>query len=121
MFLIVLGVILLLVSFSIRSMPQIQRPAQVGRYLGIALIILGIITSAFVQIDAGQVGVKKLFGKIQPTVLTSGLHFVNPLYEIERLDVRTQNYTMSGVNDEGLKSGDDAIRVLTADGLGGNH
>jgi regulator of protease activity HflC (stomatin/prohibitin superfamily) len=42
---------------------------------------------------------------------------VNPLYEVEQLDVRTQNYTMSGVNDEGRQSGDDAIRVLTADGL----
>jgi regulator of protease activity HflC (stomatin/prohibitin superfamily) len=42
---------------------------------------------------------------------------VNPLYEIEKMDIRTQNYTMSGINDEGHKSGDDAIKVLTADGL----
>ena len=45
------------------------------------------------------------------------MHFVNPLYEIEKLDVKTQNYTMSGIHDEGAKTGDDAIRVLTADGL----
>ena len=32
-------------------------------------------------------------------------------------DVRTENYTMSGINDEGIKQGDDAIRVLSADGL----
>jgi len=117
MFLIILGVIILVVSFSIKSLPHIQRPAQIGRIIGIVFIILGVVTSAFVQIDAGLVGVKKLFGNVQPSVLTSGLHFVNPLYEIERLDVRTQNYTMSGINDEGHKSGDDAIRVLTADGL----
>jgi regulator of protease activity HflC (stomatin/prohibitin superfamily) len=83
----------------------------------LALIVLGIITSCFVQIDAGQVGVKKLFGKVQPSILTSGLNFINPLMEVDRLDVRTKNYTMSGVNDEGRKSGDDAIKVLTADGL----
>jgi regulator of protease activity HflC (stomatin/prohibitin superfamily) len=117
MFLILLGLLILVISFSIRSLPHIQRPVLIGRYLGIAFIILGIVTSAFVQIDAGQVGVKKLFGNVQPSVLNSGLHFVNPLYEIEHLDVRTQNYTMSGMNDEGRKSGDDAIRVLTADGL----
>lgn len=117
MFLIIIGVVILLVSFSIRSLPNIHRPAQIGKYLGLAFIILGIVTSAFVQIDAGQVGVKKLFGNVQASVLTSGLHFVNPLYEIEHLDVRTLNYTMSGINDEGRKSGDDAIRVLTADGL----
>jgi regulator of protease activity HflC (stomatin/prohibitin superfamily) len=33
------------------------------------------------------------------------------------MDVKTQNYTMSGIHDEGVKSGDDAIRVLTSDGL----
>src|SRR6476646_11776442 len=33
------------------------------------------------------------------------------------MDIRTQNYTMSGINDEGHKAGDDAIKVLTADGL----
>jgi regulator of protease activity HflC (stomatin/prohibitin superfamily) len=117
MILIFLGIVILIISFSIRSMPHIHRPAQIGKYVGIAFIILGIVTSAFVQIEAGQVGVKKLFGNIQPSVLNSGLHVVNPLYEVEQLDVRTQNYTMSGINDEGRQSGDDAIRVLTADGL----
>jgi regulator of protease activity HflC (stomatin/prohibitin superfamily) len=33
------------------------------------------------------------------------------------MDVKTQNYTMSGVHDEGPKTGDDAIRALTSDGL----
>ena len=85
--------------------------------MALAFVVLGFITSCFVQIGAGEVGVKKLFGKVQPSVLTSGLNIINPLYEVERLDVRTQNYTMRGGNDEGIKSGDDAIKVLTADGL----
>jgi regulator of protease activity HflC (stomatin/prohibitin superfamily) len=63
------------------------------------------------------VGVKSSFGKVKNDVLTSGLHFINPFLEIRRLDIKTQNYTMSGVHDEGQKSGDDAIRVLTSDGL----
>jgi len=37
--------------------------------------------------------------------------------EVVTFDVRTKNYTMSGVHDEGDKLGDDAIRVLSADGL----
>src|SRR5678810_147013 len=80
-------------------------------------MLIGISISCFIQIDAGQVGVKKSSGKVQPDVLESGLHFINPLYEVEKLDVKTQNYTMSGIHDEGAKQGDDAIRVLTADGL----
>lgn len=117
MILMILGIIILIASFTIRHLPNIGRPARVGRFVGLAFIIVGFITSCFVQIDAGRVGVKKLFGNIQPSVLGSGLHVINPLYEIDELDARTQNYTMSGINDEGRKSGDDAIRVLTADGL----
>jgi regulator of protease activity HflC (stomatin/prohibitin superfamily) len=37
--------------------------------------------------------------------------------QVNTIDVRTQNYTMSGVHTEGEVAGDDAIRVLTADGL----
>src|SRR5215203_5105797 len=117
MLLIVLGIIILIASFVTRRIPNMPSVGRVGRYVGLAFIVLGIVTSCFVQIDAGQVGVKKLFGKVQPEVLLSGLNFVNPLYEVDRLDVRTLNYTMSGVNDEGHKAGDDAIKVLTSDGL----
>ncbi|GAB4093159.1 prohibitin family protein [Flaviaesturariibacter terrae] len=117
MVLIILGVIILIVSFLIQSQELLRRPAQVGKLVGLGFLVLGVISSCFVKVDAGEIGVKKLFGKVQPDVLPSGLHVVNPLYEIDRLDARTQNYTMSGVNDEGHKSGDDAIRVLTADGL----
>ena len=51
----------------------------------------------------------------------SGLNFINPLLEIRRMDVKTQNYTMSGITDEGNKSNDDAIRVLTCRWTGSNH
>lgn len=117
MILIILGIIIIAISFSLRTMPNLHKQIKIGRLVGIAMIILGIGTSALVQINAGQVGVKKLFGKVQPDILTSGLHMINPLIEVEVFDVKTQNYTMSGVLDEGHKTGDDAIRVLTADGL----
>jgi regulator of protease activity HflC (stomatin/prohibitin superfamily) len=117
MILIILGFVVFLLSFSLKSIPNIGHQVRVGRAIGVGLILLGFALTSFVQIDAGEVGVKKLFGKVQPEILTSGLHMVNPLYNIERLDVRTQNYTMSGINDEGHKAGDDAIKVLTADGL----
>jgi regulator of protease activity HflC (stomatin/prohibitin superfamily) len=117
MILIILGALVLVVSFVLRSLPQFKSSSRIGSFIGVLFIILGIIVSSFVQIDAGQIGVKKLFGNVQADVLYSGLHMVNPLLEIDRMDVKTQNYTMSGVHDEGPKSGDDAIRVLTADGL----
>lgn len=118
MFLIVIGIIILiLTAVLLKNNPALAKFRPIGRIVGFLLIVLGIFSSCIIQIDAGQVGVKKLFGSIQNDVLVSGLHFINPLLEISRIDVKTQNYTMSGVNDEGDKMGDDAIRVLTSDGL----
>lgn len=118
MFLIIIGIIvLILTAVLLKTNPALAKFKPIGRIAGFLFILLGIFSACVMQIDAGQVGVKKLFGSIQNDVLTSGLHFINPLLEINRLDVKTQNYTMSGVNDEGDKMGDDAIRVLTSDGL----
>ena len=118
MILIILGIVLLLVSLSImKSDSPLQKFAGTLRIVAFLAMAIGVLTSCVKQIDAGYVGVKSLFGKVQNDVLRSGLNFVNPLVDVSSVDVRTLNYTMSGVHDEGTKSGDDAIRVLTADGL----
>ncbi len=118
MVLILLGIILFLLSFNLDKndlrLVRVARFLRIGAFLVLAA---GILSSCVVQIDAGSVGVKKLFGKVQPDVLQSGLHFINPLLEVEKVNVRTQNYTMSGIHDEGDKAGDDAIQVLSSDGL----
>jgi regulator of protease activity HflC (stomatin/prohibitin superfamily) len=114
---IILGIILLLISFAFQRNSQFHRYANIGKTLALLIVVIGILASSIVQVEAGQVGVKSLFGKVQNDVLGSGLHFINPLMEVRRLDIKTQNYTMSGVHDEGAKHADDAIRVLTADGL----
>lgn len=118
MFLIILGiVVLLLVTVIAKSNPQIEKFIGAGRLVAFLLIIVGVLNACVKQIDAGDVGVKVLFGSVQTDVLNSGLHFVNPLLDVKKIDVKTQNYTMSGVHDEGNKTGDDAIRVLASDGL----
>ena len=118
MILLILGFIILVLARPVaRSDERLRRIAGPLRVTGIAVILIGALSSAIIQIGAGEIGVKKLFGKVQQQVLSSGLHVINPLLEIEKLDVKTQNYTMSGAHDEGTKAGDDAIRVLTADGL----
>ncbi len=118
MFLIILGIILIIASTAFLSRnEQLAKFKTTGKIFGLLFIVLGVITSCFVQINAGNIGVKSLFGNIKNEILGSGLHFINPMYKIEELDVKTQNYTMSGVNDEGQKQGDDAIKVLTSDGL----
>jgi regulator of protease activity HflC (stomatin/prohibitin superfamily) len=118
MVLIFLGVIFIAVATFVFNANNIN--AKFGKpikIIGVVLIGIGILNSCFKQIDAGQIGVKSLFGKIEDDILMSGLNFVNPLVEVKTIDTKTQNYTMSGIHDEGQKAGDDAIRVLTADGL----
>lgn len=118
MLLIILGLIIFgITGVIVKNNPLLQRYRNLGRLIGGLFILLGIIISSVIQIDAGEVGIKVLFGSVKNNVLHSGLHLVNPLYEIKKVDVKTQNYTMSGVHDEGNKAGDDAIRVLTSDGL----
>ena len=117
MALFILGILVLITGFALQKNYQYGRYAKILRGLAVLLMLIGILVKCIVQINAGQVGVKSLFGRVQNDILSSGLHFINPFVEIERLDIKTQNYTMSGVHDEGAVQGDDAIRVLTADGL----
>lgn len=118
MILIILGIILLVAGTVLaKQRDELHKTANGLRIAGFAVIIAGFLTACIKQIDAGQIGVKSLFGKVDDAILTSGLNLVNPLVEVNTIDIKTQNYTMSAVHDEGDKVGDDAIRVLTADGL----
>ena len=117
--LIIIGVILLIVSFALKS--NVSNPffrfSSTLRIIAFLVIALGIFSSMFKQIDAGKVGVKSLYGSVQPVVLESGLHLINPLLDVTDFDIQTQNYTMSADHNEGAQEGDDAIRVLSNDGL----
>jgi regulator of protease activity HflC (stomatin/prohibitin superfamily) len=118
MFFIFLGVMLFIAGNAI-SNPNLvfSKYSKTLKVVGAVFAILGLTSSAVVQVDAGEVGVQSVFGKVQPSTLNSGLNFVNPLAKVVVFDAKTQNYTMSSVHDEGDKAGDDAIRVLTKDGL----
>ena len=116
---IIIGVILLIVSYGLKS--NVSNPfarfSSTLRMVALIVIALGIFSSMFKQIDAGKVGVKSLYGSVQPDVLESGLHLINPLLDVTDFDIQTQNYTMSAIHAEGAQEGDDAIRVLSNDGL----
>ncbi len=117
MVLIIIGILVLVAGYALHRNPEYGRFAKTIRIIAVMIMLAGVLTKCIVQINAGQIGVKSLFGKVQNDVLGSGLHFINPFVEVQRLDIKTQNYTMSGIHDEGTKTGDDAIRVLTSDGL----
>src|ERR1700754_3481347 len=104
MAIVILGIALLILFMTVaKRIPELAPYAGLGRLLSIACIIGGILSAGIRQISPGEVGVKILFGNIQNDVLASGLHFINPLLTVKSMDVKTQNYKMSGIADEGGK------------------
>jgi len=118
MLIAVLGIIMLVVGIVLKRSPEPgSHFAGIVKAVGLIVVFLGIGLSSVKQIEHGTVGVQVLFGKVQENVLESGLHFINPLVEVTPFTIQTQNYTMSEKDNEGQQQGDDAIRVLSSDGL----
>ena len=101
-------------------MDPVEFQKKVGIGLGgfvaifIALVILG---KCIVIIPPGKVGVVVLLGKVRPNPIMSGLHIINPLVNVVKMSVRTEEHTMSIAPSEGYRKGDDAIDALTSEGL----
>jgi regulator of protease activity HflC (stomatin/prohibitin superfamily) len=115
---ILIGIVILIIGLVAgKADPALRAYQGIIKIAGVIVILVGVSIASVVQVEPGQVGVQKLFGKVNDNILESGLNIINPLVQVVMFDIRTENYTMSGINDEGTKQGDDAIRVLSADGL----
>lgn len=79
---------------------------------GIAILVAIAASTAIVQIPAGHVGVVTLFGNVTGS-LESGLHLVNPLARVTRMDIRTNEVKEAAQvpSKEGLSVGTD-VSVL---------
>lgn len=116
-FLVILFIVITIVKKQTPANQQSGKVLAVTRIAVILCMIIVLALSAIVQIGPGQIGVPILFGSVQDNILRSGLNIINPLMEIQKLDVKIQAYTMSGIRDEGDIRGDDAITTLSSDGL----
>lgn len=118
MFIAILGVIMLVVGIVLKRSPEPgSRFAGTINKVAVLVIIVGLLLSTIKIIEPGKVGVQTLFGKVQDGVLESGLHVINPFVDITTFSIQTENYTMSAKTGEGAVEGDDAISVLSSDGL----
>jgi regulator of protease activity HflC (stomatin/prohibitin superfamily) len=117
MLIAILGVIVFIVGIVLKRSPEGGHFSGTVRTVGLIIVVLGLAVSAVKIIDPGKVGVQVLFGKVQDQILESGLHVINPLVDVTSFSVQTENYTMSAKENEGAVQGDDAIRVLSSDGL----
>lgn len=98
---------------------------EIGIVVGITITILLMLVATvsgyfFVtMIDAGETGVKfNILGDgIQEEEYGEGLHFKAPWVKVYKFNVKTQEYTMSKVVEEGILKRDDRIRTVTSEGL----
>jgi regulator of protease activity HflC (stomatin/prohibitin superfamily) len=118
MILLTLGILAIAFGLFLSNDPRFSKNKKPIVYLGLILLISGVFSKCITIIKPGNVGVKVLFGRVfENDILENGMHVINPLMDIEVFNSKTQNYTMSGIHDEGNKEGDDAIKVLSSDGL----
>lgn len=108
-----------LVAWRVKTKVEFPLSKQLGllQWGAWALGIMLFIGSMAIIVPVGQAGVVVLFGKVDLEPLPSGLHFINPFATVTEMEVRTRNYTMSNMSDEGQKKGDDSIAVISSDGL----
>lgn len=98
--------------------PRSKRKITAWIVLAVLVVILFSIASSFwVIIPAGETGVLSFFGKVKDSEFSSGFHFKNPLVQVTKMDIRTQDYTMSITQGEGQRYGSDVISALTKEGL----
>lgn len=90
---------------------------KVGWIIFGVIILIWLLSSMATVIGAGETGVYSLFGKVRDQELKSGFHLINPLAKVEKMSIRTEQYTMSIANAEGQVKGDDSIKSLTKEGL----
>jgi regulator of protease activity HflC (stomatin/prohibitin superfamily) len=99
--------------------------SSLARLVAIGLVALLVLATpvvgllAWEPVDEGNVKVVKKWGATTGTTFGPGAHFINPVSQsTTSLSVRPQAYTMSSKQGEGDRATrDDAIQVLTEDGL----
>ncbi len=116
--LVILGLIILAIGFfSGKSGGPLAKFKGLFTIGGIIVVIVGFLISAIRIVQPGHVGIQILFGDTKDHVLYEGMSIVNPLVDIKEFSTRTLNYTMSSSDEEGYQAGDDAIKILSNDGL----
>ncbi len=99
---IILAIVVILIGGAIRVVgPTTGRPGAAGtaKLVGYGFMLAGVglaVSNAVTVISVGEVGVLHFLGKIDPDPLTEGVHFVNPLAEIEKMSVREQSFPAGG-------------------------
>lgn len=117
---IVFLVIALMCNIVSKSEPYKGKDDKAFKFISILLFVLSpilLLIACITIIPSGSVGVQSTFGKINQSTLSPGVNFVVPWVNVEDVSIKTQSYTMVSAHGEGKVEGNDAMDVLTKDGI----
>jgi len=86
-------------------------------FASLGLALMALLSESFTIIEPGYVGVPVTFGNVGSQALLAGIHPILFVTDVYKMSIQTKDYTMSSVNNEGNKSGDDAVATLSRDQL----
>jgi regulator of protease activity HflC (stomatin/prohibitin superfamily) len=98
---IILGVVILLVAVVVKSAGKGLRNAgskmsgALVNLISLGLVVIAaaiLLSSTVVVINAGQVGVRHAFGKVDPMPLLSGVRVVSPWSSVEKYSTREEQW-----------------------------
>ena len=96
MFMILMGLLLgVVTAVAIGMLLEKWAP---GILAGLVLFLAVVGASSFTVISAGHTGVQVTLGEVNPSPLTEGVHFVNPISQVKDVDVRLQKAELKGAN-----------------------
>ena len=93
MFTIVIGIILVVAAVVLGIIFSQRTLGIIG---GVVIFVAGLMFSTFTVISAGHTGVQVTLGEVNPSPLTEGVHFVNPISQVKDVDVRLQKAELKG-------------------------
>lgn len=119
-FRLVFAILLLIATIVLMMIRRVRFEGQTYSlrpyWIGTGIAFLFFLMLACIRIiGPGEVGIPVVFGSAG-TPIQSGVHLTNPLTDVKRMNIRTQEYTMSSANKEGSVEGNDAVEALGADG-----
>ncbi len=96
--------------------PQPRRVAAIIGAVIALLVAFSVVKAAFVSVDANEIAIKIVRGKVQGT-LSPGWHLISPVGgTVAKFSTRILQTSMLRTPGEGDRAGDDSIEVASSEG-----
>jgi len=98
---------------------QRRRKKIIGWAVVVAIVLAIILTRSLFIVGAGEVGVifDPLGGGVQVMEAQEGLNIKPPYASVAKYNIKTQDYTMSAIAEEGQLRRADRVKTVTSEGL----